>query len=131
MNSFFVPQLGSQIYTMNGMTSQLNLQADKPGDYFGQSTHFSGDGFSDMDFTMRAVPSAQFGAWVAQARASGQQLDLATYRKFQQQSTKVKPFTFRAVDSRLFDAIAAQKLPPGPGPAVKDGGMGVSPGGKG
>ena len=32
MNSFFVPQLGSQIYTMAGMTSQLSLQADKPGD---------------------------------------------------------------------------------------------------
>jgi cytochrome o ubiquinol oxidase subunit II len=131
MNSFFVPQLGSQIYTMNGMTSQLNLKADKPGDYFGQSTHFSGDGFSDMYFTMRAVPVNQFGTWVAQAKAGGPQLDLATYQKFQQQSTHVKPFTFRAVDGRLFDAIAAQKLPPGPGPSVKNGGMGVSPGGKG
>ena len=31
MNSFFVPALGSQIYTMAGMTSQLNLQADAAG----------------------------------------------------------------------------------------------------
>jgi cytochrome o ubiquinol oxidase subunit 2 len=30
MNVFFVPQLGSMIYTMNGMTTQLNLQADSP-----------------------------------------------------------------------------------------------------
>src|SRR5580704_3702159 len=48
MNSFFVPQLGSQIYTMAGMTSQLALQADTPGDYAGLSVQFSGDGFSDM-----------------------------------------------------------------------------------
>src|SRR5713101_4074086 len=30
-NSFFVPQLGSQIYAMSGMTTHLNLLADRPG----------------------------------------------------------------------------------------------------
>ena len=50
MNSFFIPQLGSQIYTMPGMTTQLNLQADKAGTYDGLSAQFSGDGFSDMHF---------------------------------------------------------------------------------
>ena len=58
MNSFFVPRLGSQIYTMNGMRTQLNLQANAPGSYFGTSAHFSGDGFSDMQFTVDAVPAA-------------------------------------------------------------------------
>src|SRR6185369_5166744 len=46
MNAFFIPQLGSMIYTMNGMTTQLNLQADATGIFRGQSSHFSGDGFS-------------------------------------------------------------------------------------
>ena len=46
MNSFFVPQLGSQIYTMGGMTTHLSLLADKPGEYPGFSANFSGDGFS-------------------------------------------------------------------------------------
>ena len=32
MNSFFIPQLGSQIYTMGGMTTHLNLLADAPGE---------------------------------------------------------------------------------------------------
>src|ERR1700722_8452780 len=50
MNSFFVPQLGSQIYTMAHMTTRLNLQADRPGIYRGLSAQFSGAGFSDMDF---------------------------------------------------------------------------------
>ena len=60
MNSFFVPQLGSQIYTMAGMTTQLHLQADKPGTYPEMSAQFSGDGFSDMRFNVEAMPEAQF-----------------------------------------------------------------------
>ena len=50
MNSFFVPQLGSQIYTMSHMVTRLNLQAERPGTYPGLSAQFSGDGFSDMRF---------------------------------------------------------------------------------
>jgi len=69
MNSFFVPQLGSQIYTMPGMTTQLNLQADKPGIYTGLSAQFSGPGFSDMRFTLRAESGEGFAGWVAQVRA--------------------------------------------------------------
>ena len=56
MNMFFVPQLGTMIDTMNGMVTQLHLQADQPGEFYGQSAQFSGDGFSDMNFTVRAVP---------------------------------------------------------------------------
>ena len=62
MNVFFVPQLGSMIYTMNGMTTQLNLRADAPGTFLGLSSHYSGDGFSDMHFDVQAVPAEQFAA---------------------------------------------------------------------
>ena len=57
MNAFFIPQLGSMIYTMNGMTTQLNLQADAPGTFRGLSSHYSGDGFSGMHFDVQAVPA--------------------------------------------------------------------------
>ena len=33
MNVFFIPQLGSQIYAMAGMQTQVNLIADAPGTY--------------------------------------------------------------------------------------------------
>ena len=33
MNVFFVPQLGSMIYTMNGMVTRLNLRADNDGNF--------------------------------------------------------------------------------------------------
>jgi hypothetical protein len=58
MNAFFIPQLGSMIYTMNGMTTQLNLRANAPGTFRGLSSHYRGDGFSDVHFDVQAVPSS-------------------------------------------------------------------------
>src|SRR5262245_34854145 len=60
MNAFFIPQLGSMIYTMNGMTTQLHLKADEGGTFRGLSSHFSGDGFSGMHFKVRALPAEEF-----------------------------------------------------------------------
>jgi cytochrome o ubiquinol oxidase subunit 2 len=117
MNVFFVPQLGSMIYTMNGMRTQLNLVADVPGAYRGQSSHFSGDGFSGMHFDVVAMKQAGFDAWVQAARATGPGLDSASYVALEKQSMNVQPFTFRAADPELFQQILSQKMPPGPGPA--------------
>ena len=118
-NVFFVPRLGSQIYAMNGMTTELNLKADKPGVLPGLAAHFSGDGFSDMHFDVEAVPAAQFTAWADKTQASGEALDDTTYRTLLKQSQNVKPYTYRAVQPGLFDAIVAQKLPPGEGPQTE------------
>src|SRR5271167_197268 len=63
MNSFFVPQLGGQIYTMAGMTTRLQLQADHAGTYRGLSANFSGDGFADMRFAADAVSAGEFEQW--------------------------------------------------------------------
>src|SRR5882672_10248232 len=79
MNTFFIPQLGSMIYTMNGMTTQLNLHADAPGTFQGLSSHYSGDGFSDMHFEVRAVSPEQFAAWIDSTRNTGPTLDPASY----------------------------------------------------
>jgi cytochrome o ubiquinol oxidase subunit 2 len=116
-NVFFVPRLGSEIYSMYGMTTQLNLQADQPGVFPGLSAHFSGDGFSDMQFTVRAVPAQEFSAWTKAAGSSGPTLDRAAYRDLLKQSEHVIPYTYRAVEPGLFDAIVTQKLPPGAGPS--------------
>src|SRR5499433_2828690 len=95
MNSFFVPQLGSQIYTMGGMTTHLNLLADAPGEYPGFSAMFSGDGFSEMRFIAKAVPAGDFDSWVAQVRSSGSALDLPTYAELTKPSQAVPPMTYR------------------------------------
>jgi cytochrome o ubiquinol oxidase subunit 2 len=127
MTAFFVPQLGSMIYTMNGMTTQLNLQADTPGTFRGLASHYSGDGFSDMHFDVRALPAQQFAAWIETARGTGPALDSASYTSLARQSIAPRPFTYRTADPGLFQQIATQKLPPGPGPQTGQPDRTVSP----
>ncbi len=108
MNSFFVPQLGSQIYTMAGMATNLNLQADKPGTFPGLSAQFSGDGFADMRFTVTAVPAGDFDGWVAKVRGTGSALDDPVYAELTKPSRAVTPTTYRSVDPELFGRIVDQ-----------------------
>ncbi|WP_027162021.1 ubiquinol oxidase subunit II [Mesorhizobium sp. WSM1293] len=117
MNTFFVPQLGSMVYVMNGMQTELHLQADYEGSFFGQSAHFSGDGFSDMNFSVSAVSADAFTRWTSSLRGGGGVLNANAYRELARQSTNVPPSTFGHVQPGLFDAVAQQILPPGPGPA--------------
>jgi cytochrome o ubiquinol oxidase subunit 2 len=105
MNSFFAPQLGSQIYTMAGMATELHLQADQPGSYAGISAQFSGDGFSDMRFEARALPADGYSKWIADAKASGGALDKAAYAQLAAPSQNVSPVTYRSVEPRLFESI--------------------------
>ncbi|WP_022721986.1 ubiquinol oxidase polypeptide II [Rhodopseudomonas sp. B29] len=118
MNAFFVPQLGSMIYSMNGMVSHLNLRADRIGTLQGLSSHFSGDGFPDMKFDVNVVSPIEFPDWVAQAAKNGTELNADTYKKLMAQSTESGKPTFRLTDPRLFEAISTLKIPPQPGPKL-------------
>ncbi|HTW34627.1 MAG TPA: ubiquinol oxidase subunit II [Rhizomicrobium sp.] len=116
-NSFFIPRLGSQIYAMNGMVTQLYLEAAHPGTYHGLSAQFSGDGFADMGFEVDAVPAAAFRRWTdTAAHTSALSLDEKAYRALLVQSVVAKPYTYRDVAPHLFEAVAMQRLPPGNGP---------------
>jgi cytochrome o ubiquinol oxidase subunit 2 len=116
MNVFFVPRLGSEIYSMSGMATQLNLRADQPGSYPGLSANFSGDGFSDMRFNLEAVAPGQFEEWVAATKNAGGVLNDTSYRALLRQSENVQPYTYRAVQPGLFERIVTLRLPPGEGP---------------
>lgn len=132
-NTFFIPRLGSMIYAMPGMVSQLHLQADRPAALWGESTMFSGDGFSDMQFAVRSVPADQFTTWANGARGHGQVLDLAAYTRLARQSHRDPPIVFGGVDPRLFQAIATQRIPPAPGPEpanAEHAGREVTPAGR-
>jgi len=116
MNAFFIPQLGSMIYTMNGMRTRLNLIADRPGTFAGLSSMYSGDGFSTMHFEVQALPAGGFSDWVNATRGSGPTLTGQSYENLAKQSLSVAPFTYRDVEPDLFQKIMTQLLPPGPGP---------------
>jgi cytochrome o ubiquinol oxidase subunit 2 len=105
MNSFWVPQLGGQIYTMAGMTTRLHLQADHPGTYRGASANYSGEGFADMRFNVDAVPAEKFAQWVDAARSAGRVLDRQTYGDLAKPSEAVVPFTYRTAAPDLFNHV--------------------------
>jgi cytochrome o ubiquinol oxidase subunit 2 len=125
MNAFFIPQFGSMIYTMNGMTTRLNLQADRPGTFQGLSAQFSGDGFADMHFDVHVMPSEQFAKWAEDASNAGKPLDEQSYQQIAKPSMKNEPAIYRLADPDLFRSIATQKIPPSPG--AQAGVKGASP----
>ncbi|MFZ0766927.1 cytochrome ubiquinol oxidase subunit II [Bradyrhizobium sp.] len=120
LNVFFIPQLGSMIYTMNGMVTHLNLRADQEGNYQGLSAHFSGDGFPGMMFDVHVVSPLDFPTWVESTAKSGTALNADSYKQLAQQSIETGRPTYRLPDPRLFDDIATQRIPPGPGPQIAD-----------
>ncbi|QBE92280.1 ubiquinol oxidase subunit II [Sphingomonas sp. S-NIH.Pt1_0416] len=121
MNSFFVPQLGSQIYAMSGMDSTLHLRADKAGRYRGLSAHYSGEGFADMDFFVDAVPQGMFDHFIAQAKAGrGKTLDWNEFVAMAHPSRNVRPASYPRLQPRLYDQIVMKNGAP-EGEQAKDG----------
>lgn len=105
MNSFFIPQLGSQVYAMAGMQTQLHLIANSPGVYAGMSSAFSGPGFSDMHFDTVATSRHAFDDWIGQARNSPLKLNQASYGMLEQPSDNQPVVTYTGVDPGLFDGV--------------------------
>jgi cytochrome o ubiquinol oxidase subunit II len=118
MNSFFVPRLGGMIAVMNGMVTQLHVQADTQGEYAGYSTQFSGDGFADMHFATKVLSAGEFDAWSRTTgdASSNPVLERASFMELQKQSSNVRPAAYRLGDSSLFRSIVHHEIPAGPGP---------------
>jgi cytochrome o ubiquinol oxidase subunit 2 len=106
MNSFFVPQLGSQIYTMPNMVTRLNLEADQPGTYEGLSAQFSGDGFSDMRFDLVSTEAEAFKDWVNTTKTQGGVLDARTFEELSRPAKADGAQTYAQVSEGLFDKIS-------------------------
>jgi cytochrome o ubiquinol oxidase subunit 2 len=105
MNVFFIPQLGSQIYAMAGMQTQVNLIADAPGVFDGLSANFSGAGFPDMTFEARATSAQEFNAWVAKVQAAPRHLGIDNYADLARPSQKDAVQYFSGVQPLLYTAV--------------------------
>jgi cytochrome o ubiquinol oxidase subunit 2 len=106
MSSFFIPQLGSQIYAMAGMQTRLHLLADSPGVYAGHNQQFTGRGYADMHFKANAVSVEEFQSWVQQVKQSPEKLDLNRYEELAKPSVGYDPVTyFSSVKPDLFEHI--------------------------
>lgn len=106
MNSFFIPELGSQIYSMAGMETKLHLIANHVGSYDGISANYSGGGFSGMRFKTLAMTDNDFQQWVAKVRESKKVLDKATYASSLVPMSENTPVTYySSVDANMFQSI--------------------------
>jgi cytochrome o ubiquinol oxidase subunit 2 len=110
MNSFFIPQLGSQVYAMSGMQTKLHLIANEPGVYAGRSSAFSGPGFSDMHFDTLATSRTEFDAWIARAKASPEALSNMAYAQLAQPSDKTPVTLYSNVAPGLFEGVVGKYM---------------------
>lgn len=110
MNSFFIPQLGSQIYSMAGMQTKLHLIANEEGKFDGLSSNFSGDGFSGMKFQAIATSEKGFADWVAKVKAAPKTLDQSNYPELVKPSENDPAQYFSSVSPTLYNSILMQYM---------------------
>jgi cytochrome o ubiquinol oxidase subunit 2 len=113
MNSFYIPALAGQIYTMPSMQTSLHAVINKPGVYQGFSANYSGAGFSGMRFRFHAFDQGGFDRWVADVKAGGGAMDRGTYLELTRQSENEPPKRFATIDAGLFDAVVNRCVHPG------------------
>lgn len=105
MMGFMIPALGSQIMVMSGMQTQMHLDAERPGTYFGKNYQYSGDGFADEQFRAIALDRSGFETWVHRVRSRGQALDAGRYAALAEPSRNHRVEYFSPVQPDLFDHV--------------------------
>lgn len=117
MSAFWIPNLGSQIYAMKGMSTKLNLMADTNGEYIGMNTNINGEGYSKMTFTAHSLDQAAFDEWVLQNTGNSRQLSWENYEALVKQSKQDPPVAYSLPDEQIFQKIVDQYMSHGPSPS--------------
>ena len=110
MNSFWIPQLGGQIYAMPGMKTKLHLIADHEGEFPGSSANLSGTGFSGMTFVAKASTQENFDKWVQFAKKSASVLGKDEYLALAKPSSYNEIAFYQLQNKNLFDWIAMRPM---------------------
>ncbi|MBP9841108.1 MAG: ubiquinol oxidase subunit II [Simkaniaceae bacterium] len=112
MNSFWIPELGGQIYAMPAMRTKLHLIANEVGTFRGVSSNLSGVGFAGMTFTAKATSDADFNRWVQSVKQSKAQLNSKEYQELVKPSRNNPPAFYLLTQEGLFDQIIMKyKMP--------------------
>ena len=87
IHSFWVPQLHGKLDLIPGRVNRFWIEADSAGQYRGECAEFCGPQHAHMDFTVVAMPRADFSRWAAaqqqSARPPVNSVALAGRRAFQ------------------------------------------------
>jgi cytochrome o ubiquinol oxidase subunit 2 len=112
MNSFWIPQLGGQIYAMPGMSTQLHLMANTDGSFHGSSANISGQGFAGMAFTAKASSMADFKQWVKSVKHSPTRLSQDAYNKLAAPSVSNPVAYYASSAAGLYDNVIIKYMGP-------------------
>lgn len=113
MSSFWIPKLGGQIYAMPGMVTTLHLNATESGDYTGRNTNISGEGYSDMEFLVKARSPQEFKEWVESSVNSNEKiLSLDIYNQLSEPKRDKSQLLFKDVENELFNGIVNKYMMP-------------------
>lgn len=84
MQSFWIPALAGQKYTMYGAETDLYVVADNPGNYLGQNTSFNGKGYAEMQFDVEAKTEEDYDKWVDEVKDTAPKLTEDKYKEILQ-----------------------------------------------
>jgi cytochrome o ubiquinol oxidase subunit 2 len=112
MNSFYIPALAGQIYTMAGMETHLNAVMNEVGEYDGFSANYSGAGFSGMRFKYHGLDEKGFDNWVKKVRSSSKELDRESYAALEKPSSNDPVQYFGVAAPDLYHAILNRCVSP-------------------
>ncbi len=108
MSAFWIPALGSQIYSMDGMHSIVHLMATQKGTYTGYNTNINGAGYADMTFRVQSTSNGEFDAWIKRGLAAPG-LDMTSYARLEQPS-KSGVVQYSLSDKQIFDKVMAKYM---------------------
>jgi cytochrome o ubiquinol oxidase subunit 2 len=112
MNSFWVPALAGQVYSMSGMSTKLHMMADTVGSYNGTSANISGEGFAHMRFKVNSMTNADFSKWVIASADSKNALSNESYAKLVKPSKDDGEITYRLTNNDLYNEIVMKYMSP-------------------
>lgn len=112
MNSFWIPQLGGQIYAMPGMSTQLHLMASSDGSFRGSSANISGVGFAGMSFITKATSETAFTQWVKTVQQTPRTLSTASYAQLSRPSEYNKVSYYSSASPNLYATIVLKYMTP-------------------
>lgn len=110
MNSFWIPQLGGQIYAMSGMATQTHLIANGIDTYRGSSAEIDGAGFGDMRFTAQSLSQSDFDAWVGNVKQSTNTFNFATATALANPNDTKFPAYYTTTDDNLYTEIVTKDM---------------------
>lgn len=112
MNSFWIPNLGGQMYSMVGMVNTLHLIGNTIGEFPGSAAELNGEGFAGMRFPVRVVSQKDFNAWVQMVKKSPRQLDSKTYDSLAAPSENTPQMFYSSVGKDLYSTIIMKYMMP-------------------